>query len=320
MTTLKTLSLVTLTLALGAGCDPSTEVFDDGPISLRPGGGGSGGVYLNTSAIGTTPFSEMDFTGVLHDGVRITGVKLKRPNNVWLQAEKGEIVDGNLRAKVGKNYYVGADLVGSRWSLELVDDLGVVTPKEIWISSISVISPKETRYTFQTTDDQGQVQYLCDQDSAGNYTAVAIKDVTIDPFTGDMAPRPSTMYFGCTSGAVGKAVMWGYRPWERTLPEFAAAVRMVRADYCYDGMSWTNPGTALQIKDRWNLNNFVSTTEPTEVVWTTSGVACITQPRVLTYAAEQVTCDGQPIPTCPANLTMTTYAGSQYWTKLAPPP
>lgn len=319
MQTLKFLPLLTLSLALGVGCDPSAELDDEGPISLRPGGGGSGGVYLNTSSIGSTPFSEMDLTGALHDGVRITGVKLLRPNNQWLWAERGEIKDGNLRAKVGKTYYVGQDLVGSRWMIELVDAQGAVTPKELWISGITVISPKETRYTFQTTDDLGQAQYLCEADSAGLHTAVAIKDVTIDPFTGDMAPRLNTMYFGCTSGAVGKAAVWGYKPWERTLAEFAAAVRMVRADYCFDGMSWTSTGTSLQVKDRWSINDFVSTAEPTEVVWTRTGVACITQPRVLTYAAEQVTCDGQPIPACPANLTMTTYMDAQYWTRLAPP-
>ena len=54
------------------------------------------------------------------------------------------------------------------------------------------------------------------------------------------------------------------------------------------------------------------------MVWTKTGIACLTQPRALTYSAAQVTCDGQPIPSCPANLGMSTFPDTQFWTKLAP--
>ncbi len=315
----KILALITLSLNVGAGCD--VEVDQDGVegvINGRSGSGGYGGVWLNTSAIGSQPFSEMDLTGALHDGVQVTGVQVKGPNNTWIKADKTEVVDGTLRIKVGKTVYAGAQLVGARWQVNLVNDEGVATPRQLWISAVDVISAKEARYTFQTHDDDGQVMHLCDTDVQGSHGAAVIKDVTIDPFTADMAPRKETAYFACTSGAVGKAVTWGYRPWERSLAEFATAVRMVRADYCFDGMSWTQSGTALQLKDRWNINTFVSAAAPTEVVWTKTGIACLTQPRALTYSAEQITCNGKAIPSCPAKLTMTTYADTQFWTKLPP--
>lgn len=313
------LAMLTLSLTVGAGCD--VEVLEDGgegSTGLRSGSGGYGGVWLNTSAIGSQPFSEMDLAGALHDGVQVTGVKVKGANNSWILADKTEVADGTLRIKVGKAVYTGAALVGARWQINLVNEQGVVVPREIWIAEVQVISPKEARYTFQTHDDDGQVTYLCDADTLGSHSAAVIKDVTIDPFTADMAPRKDTAYFACTSGAVGKAVTWGYRPWERTLAEFATAVRVVRADYCYDGMSWTESGTALQLKDRWNINTFVSAAPPTEVVWTKTGIACLTQPRASTYTAAMVTCDGQAIPSCPVNLTMTTFADTQFWTKLPP--
>jgi len=313
------LAILTLSLTVVAGCD--AEVLEDGGeggTDLRSGSGGYGGVWLNTSAIGSQPFSEMDLSGALHDGVQVTGVELKGANNSWILADKTEVVDGTLRIKVGKAVYSGAALVGARWQVNLVNEQGVVVPREIWITEVNVISPKEARYTFQTNDDDGQVMYLCDADTLGSHGAAVIKDVTIDPFTADMAPRKATAYFACTSGAVGKAVTWGYRPWERTLAEFATAVRVVRADYCYDGMSWTEPGTALQLKDRWSINTFLSAAPPTEVVWTKTGIACLTQPRASTYTPAMVTCDGQAIPSCPANLTMSTFADTQFWTKLPP--
>ena len=217
------LAILTLSLTVGAGCD--VEVLEDGGEAStvkRSGSGGYGGVWLNTSAIGSQPFSEMDLAGALHDGVQVTGVKVKGANNSWILADKTEVADGTLR----------------------INEQGVMVPREIWIAEVHVISAKEARYTFQTHDDDGQVTYLCDADTLGSHSAAVIKDVTIDPFTADMAPRKATAYFACTSGAVGKAVTWGYRPWERTLAQFATAVRVVRADYCYDGMSWTENGTA----------------------------------------------------------------------------
>lgn len=315
----KILAVLTLTLVAGAGCDPGDEFAEQagGPLA-RSGSGGYGGVWLNTSAIGSQPFSEMDLSGALHDGVQVTGIEVKGPNNSWITADKTEVVDGTLRIKSGKASYTGAALVGARWHISLVDDQGVADPREIWIAEVTTISAKEARYTFQTKDDEGNVAYLCDADALGLHTAVVIRDVTIDPFTADMAPRKGTAYFACTSGAVGKAVTWGYRPWERSLAEFSAAVRMVRADYCFDGMSWTVNGTALQLKDRWNINTFVASAAPTEVVWTKTGIACLTQPRALSYAPEKVTCDGKPIPSCPDDLSMSTYADTQFWTKLAP--
>jgi hypothetical protein len=315
----KILALLTLTLNAGAGCDEALEFDAAGHgIAVRSGSGGYGGVWLNTSAIGSQPFSELDLTGALHDGVRALGGQIKGPNNSWVPVTKVEIIDGTLRVKAGQSFYSGAALVGARWQLALVDGQGVEDPREIWIAAVEVISAKESRYTFQTHDDEGQVSYVCDADASGSHAAALIKDVTIDSFTADMAPRKHTAYLACVSGAVGKAITWGYRPWERSLAEFATAVRVVRADYCFDGMSWTENGTAMQVKDRWHINTFLSVAPPTEVVWTKTGIACLTQPRALTYSAAQVTCDGQPIPSCPANLGMSTFPDTQFWTKLAP--
>ena len=318
MNTFKILALLTLTLNAGAGCDTDVELDDEGEVTVRGGSGGYGGVWLNTSAIGSQAFSEMDLTGALHDGVKVTGIEVRGPNSSWIKADKTEVTDGTLRIKTAKTAYTGAALVGARWQVAVVNELGIATPREIWIAAVDVISAKESRYTFQTHDDDGAVTYLCDADPMGSHAAAVIKDVTIDPDTADMAVRKETAYFACVSGAVGKAITWGYRPWERSLPEFAAAVRVVRADYCFDGMSWTESGTVMQVKDRWNINTFLSAATPTEVVWTKTGIACLTQPRASTYQPAQVTCNGQAIPSCPANLTMSTYPDTQFWTKLAP--
>ncbi len=307
------LPLVFLTAGLALGCDPELmEDSEGGVVELRPGGGG--GIWLNTSAIGTQTFSEFDTTGAVHDGIRFTGLLIARPNDQWLSANV-EITDGNLKGKVGKTHYVGADLIGSRWKFNIVEG-AVETPVELWIESYTQISSKEARYTFMTLDANGLPTPICNADSAGGQQAIPVKDITVDAATGDMLARTKTAYLACASGAVGKAITWGYRPWERSLPEFEVATRMVRADYCYDGMSWTETGIALQVKDKYNINNFLDAAKPTEVLWTTTGSACLVTPRNLAYGAAAVTCNGQPLPTCPANVGMTTYANTLFWTKL----
>jgi hypothetical protein len=315
-------------VTLAVGCDETEAADDPGEVSLRPGSGTYGGVWLNTSSIGATEFSELDLKGLVHDGVRFTGAKLLRPGNVWLKVTGGEVVDGNLRAKVGKAVYQGADLVGSRWQLNLVDndgdgdaldDDGAEAPVELWITGYTQISAKESRYVFETHDALGNVAPLCEADSAGLRTVVPIKDITVDPMTGDITTRKDTIYLACTSGAVGKAITWGYRPWERTLAEFEVATRMVRADYCYDGMPWTENGTHLQVRDKWDINTFLRDADPTEVVWTGTGVGCVNQPRNPAYAAPQVTCDGAPLPACPTDISMASYADTMFWTKVDAP-
>jgi len=306
-------SVVLMTAGLALGCDPEApeDGVEDGEVSLRPGTGG--GIWLNTSLIGTQTFSEFDTTGAVHDGIRFTGLLLQRPNNQWLAANP-EVKDGTLKGKVGKTSYEGVDLIGSRWQFNLVDG-AVETPVEIWIESFTQISGKEARYTFMTLDSNGVAAPICDADSSGTYNAIPVKDITVDAATGDMVARSKTAYLACTSGAVGKAIVWGYRPWERSLSDFEVATRMVRGDYCYDGMSWTETGVALQVRDRYNINAFLDATGPTEAVWTKTGSACLLTPRNPVFGQAAVTCDGQPLLTCPANVGMTTYSDTLFWTK-----
>jgi hypothetical protein len=296
------------TLALHTGCDPGDEDEDEaaGEVEFRP----IGGVWLNTSSIGPLLFSELDLDGQVLDGLVLTDVLLQRPGDLWLRMDSVEVVSGEIRGKRGETYYQGADLVGSRWLLSPVQG----APLEIWISGYTVISSTQTRYTFQTLDSGGAPVHVCDADSQGDHSAIPIKDITVDRETGDITPRARTLYLACVSGAVGKARVWGYDP--GSLADFEVAVRMVRADYCYDGASWTVPGTGVQVRDAWDINGFLYPDYANEAVWTTTGVACLKKPRRTLYSASQVKCNGASIPTCSTNVGMTTYANTLFWTKV----
>jgi hypothetical protein len=69
----------------------------------------------------------------------------------------------------------------------------------------------------------------------------------------------STFTLTCTSGAAGKCVRLGYKPWredasgESLWDYHQACVRMVRADYGGDGTGYTREGTRIDVSDRLSI-------------------------------------------------------------------
>ena len=312
---MKTTTLLFLTLAwmlaLGTGCDPGEQADGDDPIEFRT----TAGVWLNTSSLGLATLSGIDLTGEVLDGTTLTSVLLQRPGDVWLAVDQLEIASGHLQGRVGETYYTGTDLVGSRWQLSPAEG----EPYEIWISGYSEISATEARYTFQALDAHGDTVHVCAPDASGQHAGYPLADILVDHATGAMTARPNTLYIACISGAIGKAVTWGYSPVSLALDEFTTVVRMIRADYCFDGASWTTAGTGVQIKDKWNIDAFLYSSYMTEAVWTATGVACLSHPRWSEVLVGEVTCNGQPLPTCPGNVSMTTYPQTLLWTKRGSP-
>jgi hypothetical protein len=112
--------------------------------------------------------------------------------------------------------------------------------------------------------------------------------------------------FACVDGAIGKCVKMGYAPWKpapvectgstyfgtyrclQTSLEYAheACVRMVRADYCGDGMPHTMDGMSIDIWDPGHINNetpygTIDTATTVdyghEAEWTPKGARCLPQ-------------------------------------------
>ena len=91
----------------------------------------------------------------------------------------------------------------------------------------------------------------------------------------------------CTSGAIGKCIRWGYRPWEerpggpplRALHQ--ACTRMVRADYGGDGQATTRDGMMIDLYDRFGIQMPDREASMTfEAGWGVDGAVCVAHPRV----------------------------------------
>jgi hypothetical protein len=91
----------------------------------------------------------------------------------------------------------------------------------------------------------------------------------------------------CTSGAQGKCVRFGYKPWatgphgEDLLPYWRACTRMVRADYCGDGVPHTKNGTLIDMFDKIGIQKdepFEGT--EFEAAWSPEGAVCVRHVRI----------------------------------------
>lgn len=99
--------------------------------------------------------------------------------------------------------------------------------------------------------------------------------------------QPGEFVLACTSGAQGKCLRFGYRPWE-TGPDgvsntdrYNACIHMVRADYCGDGTATTEDGTLIDMFDDAGIQ--VAERKPGftfEAAWTPMGAACVAHVRI----------------------------------------
>jgi hypothetical protein len=147
--------------------------------------------------------------------------------------------------------------------------------------------------SVQAAGGSGEWQPYCSPDREGKSRAIPV-DGSWDA-RGDWTPGDGAITFACTSGAIGKCVRWGYRPWEelggRSLHDHhLACVRMVRADYCGDGTPHTRDGTRIEIFDPLGIQKrdpedpkdpFIM-----EAGWSPSGATYLYRPRLHDRVAE----------------------------------
>jgi hypothetical protein len=129
-------------------------------------------------------------------------------------------------------------------------------------------------HRFIIKDDNGKLSDLCARDARGKSLGFPVPD-GLGGF--DLT---------CTSGAVGKCVRWGYRPWDEKpgIPMRAlhrACTYMARADYGGDGHPTTREGTLIDIYDRFGIQRSDKDVAMSfEAAWGVNGAVCVAHPRI----------------------------------------
>lgn len=193
-------------------------------------------------------------------------------------------------------------LVGS--VLEAQDDQG--NPLTVRIENV-VADPSDPEretllYRLVARDEAEGWRELCEPDPRGERWALPLSGRWTAG--GEHIPDASTFALTCSAGAIGKCVRLGYKPWG-TLPDGAslrdyhqACVRLLRADYCGDGRSFTRDGTPVDLYDQLGIQKDAAAPGMRfEAGFGPDGATCVARPRI----PENVSLD-ELARRCPARL------------------
>jgi hypothetical protein len=145
----------------------------------------------------------------------------------------------------------GIDIIG-------LDDQGHELTLQIRDVEIDPLDPQQEIYLYTVfyRDSDRTWHNLCQPDAHHVSKAVVLQGAWDQ--TGDYQAQADRVTFSCTNGAIGKCLRFGYKPWKtqngQSLQDYhQACVRLIRADYCGNGIGHTHDGTLINFYDRLGI-------------------------------------------------------------------
>jgi hypothetical protein len=117
--------------------------------------------------------------------------------------------------------------------------------------------------------------------------------------------------FSCMNGALAKCAAWGYAPWSVGADVHQACTRLVRADYCGTGISYTKNGTLIDVYDARGIGTPITDDSSAvfEAGWGANGAVCVNRPR---FDARSSATGEAKLPSCWSSLpSCTTWSEAQ---------
>jgi hypothetical protein len=270
------------------------------------GGGGTNGTELNHGQSDTgAPATEVDGAGT--PGTSADGSSLA-----------GLVLDGSMitSTRVGDGVTVSGDeLVGATFTAETPSG----SPVDVHIADLEVIPSEYSTgvvayYTILSRDGAtSSFVPIC-----GTKDGAAVRAIPLAgrwsygrgvPGGGSKIPAPGWLTFACEGYALAKCVEAGYEPWRTTAggvsleAHHQACTRMIRADYCGDGRSYTVNGTLIGVYDSIGIQFGVEGGE-IEAEWDEQGARCLRRPRA----------PGTGSPDCVFELSAVACGAPPHWT------
>jgi hypothetical protein len=259
----------------GSNGSGSNGSGSNGSGSNGSGSNGSGSNGSGANLVGLT----FDLTTV--SSVTLNGTSLQ---GAWLDKGTIKAIQNNGSVLSGQSL-VGAQVTGT------LDDGSTVTLRLDSIESFSsAVGTSLSRYVVSFTRPGSDVRaHVCGLDASG----APIKTIPISgrwnyqegvPDGGSKEENPTLITFACQGFALYKCIDYGYPPWKtengvKLNNHHQACVRMIRADYCGDGRSWTVDGTIINLYDNLGIQ---ADTEgwPMEAEWNIEGARCLSHQRI----------------------------------------
>ena len=275
-----------LTAAL-AGCSSETTPWGEDVGEVAQADIKENGLHVNGLHV-----NGLHVNGLHVNGLHVNGTTL---NGLHVEAPKLEgtvfsgTIDGNpVSGAAFSGAVMTATIDGHLGNLQVrIDDIAPTDDPDINLYGVSVLPPGAIDW-----------QPLCAGLNGEPVQAIPLRgywDESQGTATGgDHFDDPDEVTFACLGYALAKCVDIGYKPWKTTVQCAApgvckviplsyhhqACTRMLRADYCGDGMPTTRDGTLVDLADNVGMEvpeapaNWVF-----EAEWGSEGAACVKNTR-----------------------------------------
>ncbi len=270
-----------LSLSMYAGCS-QTDYSDFTFADTQQGSTVDNGTALN---------------GMKQNGMKQNGMK---QNGVGLHV--ATITSGNIVAAADADATI--TFSSSQLNQTIIDaDLEDGNTTKFRIDAVTYNSSVGTNFYYLSNwnPTTGTWESACGIDPTGTYApagtlipAVAFAD-TWNLVNGTNVYDPDKFTFSCVNAAIGKCVVWGYKRWAsqqecdggncktQDMSFFhQACTRLVRADYCGDGMYHTRNGTSIDVYDNLGIQTRDGVVgNSLEADWRYDGAHCLRHTRWL---------------------------------------
>ncbi len=264
--------------------------------STRPRGINFNGMRMNGIALNGVNFNGaklngLSLNGVAFNGVRLNGIAFNGPllQGPQLQGTKlnGPVLQGTtingvqLQGTKFAGLPVGTSIAGA----ELVGELSDGSKLSVYIDAVHEnADPRNADVALYEVTYGASREPFCGRDQAGAAILATAIANTWDEKTGARIDRADRFTFACTNGALYKCVAAGYKPWTgASMADYhQSCTRMIRADYCGDGTSYTKDGTLIDMGDALGAQSFETGARAdfaVEASWGPNGATCVSKTR-----------------------------------------
>lgn len=286
---------VALMMCMAAvGCDEPTATDND--LDFTPY---DDDVTFRTIAENGTVANGFEVNGFRVNGFRVNGFLLGVLEAAVAQFTDLQFHSGSLlkvwHAGTG-TWKIGAQLNGMTFDIDFDID-GIPQAGQLKIVNVTQSTNQPDVYFYEVQNKVGNNWQSACFDGAGAPTEAIAVQGTFDASTGTRT-SDSGLTWACRGAAIAKAIEWGYRPWvSSTVKNYhQAAVRMIRADYCGNGVHHTSNGNPIDVADGLGIQTFESAWA-IEAGWGVNGAVCLNTPRKLYWPRNSINpCTS--LPTC----------------------
>jgi len=277
--------IVAVSLTGTAAADVFADPFFNRLVGYQHGLAGRdlNGVSYNGDVLDGRLVTGVSLVGVTLQGQPLASVRLEETRFVGVKA--------NGRA-VHYNQFVGAEFFAT------LDDGSTLVLNIDAVERGHGAGGRYTTYYEVSYETADSFEPLCGVDDDG-YPILAIPlegrwDLTEGTFAGGSKIEDSSSFtFACGGYALAKCAEAGYRPWETVrvcafgkgcrnvslAPYHQACTRMIRADFCGDGTSYTADGTEISYFDALGIR-YDSENWNLEAEWDEDGALCAVRDRI----------------------------------------